>query len=194
MHQLFSLRRQHTGVRRRGRIWRWRWRWRQFHRRNRWQWRRRRDDGGAGSNGAGEGGSSVGAAGLFGGAATLNGGGGGGGGIGGAIFIRTGSLDLQNTLFDQNASSGGASALGSGGQGKGGAIAVLADLGNGNGNDQGMPSVLPTITGCANAFSANSASDAGTSIRDNADVYGIDRVALTLACGDGIFADGFGIP
>jgi len=150
--------------------------------------------GGGGTSGAGEGGGGAGAAGFLGGAATPGLGGGGGGGVGGAIFIRAGSLDLQNTFFDQNASSGGASALGSGGQGKGGAIAALTDIDDGNGNNQGMPAALPVVTGCENTFNSSTSSHAGTANDDNADVFGADSLGLTLGCGDRVFADDFDAP
>jgi len=111
-----------------------------------------------------------------------------------SIFIRAGSLDLQNTFFDQNASSGGASALGSGGQGKGGAIAALTDIDDGNGNNQGMPAALPVVTGCENTFNSSTSSHAGTANDDNADVFGADSLGLTLGCGDRVFADDFDAP
>jgi hypothetical protein len=122
-------------------------------------------------------------------------GGGGGGGLGGAIFIRSGHLDMQNSSFTSNtATGGGANANANPGQGKGGAIFVVHILGNANANDQGMPTALPTVSGCQNTLSGDSASDAGTTPRDNADTFGVDQVGLTLACNDRIFADGFGTP
>jgi len=77
---------------------------------------------------------------------------------------------------------------------KGGAIFALSDLANANGNDEGMPSTLPVVTGCANAFVDNLAPDAGSGNRDNADVFGADRTGLALDCGERIFADGFDLP
>lgn len=98
-------------------------------------------NGGAGGYGAGGGGGgghqsafgSGGSAGSFGGnGATANSlgsaGGGGGAGLGGAIFVRNGTLVLETTTFDSNSATGGAGGnaspepAGGGGQGRGGAI------------------------------------------------------------------------
>ncbi len=147
--------------------------------------------GGGGANGKGEGGGSASAAGGFGaGNASFDQNGGGGAGFGGALFIRSGTLDVHNSTFQSNSAGGGAN----GGQGKGGAIAALVTLDNGNGNNQGMPTTLPRVSGCANAFAGDSASNAGSLARDNADSFGADATGLQLACNDRIFADGFGAP
>ena len=100
------------------------------------------------------------------------GGGGGGAGLGGGIFVRSGSLTLNNTTFTGNTATGGAAGNYSG-QGLGGAIFIMQSTTNTNGNDQGMPSALPTVTSVGNpTFSGNSAADdAGTSTNDD-NVYG----------------------
>lgn len=68
--------------------------------------------------------------------------GGDGAGLGGALFVRSGSLSLTNTTFARNsAEKGGGNA-----QGLGGAIFVLDRTDNGNGNNQGMPSSLPNVS------------------------------------------------
>ena len=77
---------------------------------------------------------------------------------------------------------------------KGAAVFALNILTNANGNDQGMPAALPQVTGCANTFGSSTAPDAGTGNRDNVDVFGADRLGLTLACGDRVFTDGFDPP
>jgi hypothetical protein len=155
--------------------------------------------GGGGADGASEGGSALAGGGFGGGDAALylgqTVGGGGGGGLGGAIFVRSGYLDVQNSTFSSNAATGGgANANANPGQGKGGAIFTVHILTSANGNDQGLPTVLPNVSGCSNTFSGNSAGDAGTMSRDNADTFGADQVGLTLICNDRIFADGFGAP
>jgi hypothetical protein len=98
-------------------------------------------------------------------------GGGGGAGLGGGIFVRSGSLTLNNTTFTGNTASGGTGA--NSGQGLGGAIFIMQSTTNTNGNNQGMPSVLPTVTSVGNpTFSGNSAAnDAGTAT-NNDNVYG----------------------
>jgi CSLREA domain-containing protein len=107
--------------------------------------------GGGGSRQADEGGAGgAGGFGDFSGGA----GGGGGAGLGGAIFIRAGSLTLADSSFTDNAASRGAGA--NDGQGKGGAIFVLSPA---------------SVSGCA-TFSANSATDAAGSGTDTNDTYG----------------------
>ena len=147
--------------------------------------------GGGGTSGSGSTFVSPGAPGYGGGGST-EGGGGGGAGFGGAIFIRSGQLDLAHTQFNSNSSAHGSS-LGSGGSGKGGALFALNILTNPNGNDQGMPAALPTVTGCGNAFTGSTAGNAGGTDLDNADTFGASRVDVTKLC-DLIFADGFGTP
>jgi hypothetical protein len=82
-------------------------------------------------------------------------GGDGGDGMGGAIFIRSGSLDLKNASFTNNQAEGG---LGKG-EGLGGAIFALKSTTNVNGNNQGMPTTLPTMTSTSATFSGNTATD-----------------------------------
>jgi len=149
--------------------------------------------GGGGCNGKGKGGGTSSSGGFGAGNGSINEAGGGGAGLGGAVFIRSGSLDVHNSTFQQNSAAGGTS-IANAGTGKGGAIAALTVLDNGNGNNQGMPSALPRVTGCANTFSGDTASNAASQPRDNADTFGADVVGLQLACNDRIFADGFGAP
>ncbi|MEG4622018.1 DUF4347 domain-containing protein, partial [Microcoleus sp. M2_D2] len=134
--------------------------------------------GGGGFNGNGGYGGGGGTPG-FGGAA---GNGGGGAGFGGAIFIRTGSLTLNNATFTGNAAVRGTGA--NPGQAKGGAIFAMRSLTNTNGNNQGMPAALPTIISRGATFTGNTAvNQAGVpgantpangigNTQDNNDVYG----------------------
>jgi Ca2+-binding RTX toxin-like protein len=89
---------------------------------------------------------------------------GGGAGMGGAIFVRSGSLTLNTVTFNNNQATGG---TGEGsipniedGQGLGGAIFVLNTTTNSNGNNQGMPTVLPTVTASNVTFFGNNAANA----------------------------------
>jgi len=148
--------------------------------------------GGGGCNGKGEGGGTSALGGFGAGNASINEAGGGGAAFGGGVFIRSGTLDVHNSTFQQNSSAGGTSAS-QAGLGKGGAIAALSVLDNGNSNNQGMPAALPRVTGCGNVFSSNTAVNAGNQSRDNADGFGLDQTGLALACNDRIFADGFGV-
>ncbi|MEG5097039.1 DUF4347 domain-containing protein, partial [Microcoleus sp. B13-B4] len=120
-------------------------------------------DGGGGSEGFG------GFGGGFGG-----GGGGGGAGLGGAVFVKAGTLDLINTTFTNNKATGGLGGLGKSpgvnGQGKGGAIFVYTGA---KVNFQ----TLPTFEGNT---AANANTDPNTSDfpADNEDVYG--TILLTI--------------
>jgi hypothetical protein len=131
--------------------------------------------GGYGGGGGGGGSTFYGGFGSFGGFGGGNGGangdGGGGAGLGGGIFVRSGSLILNNTTFTGNTATGGSGF--NSGQGLGGAIFIMQSTTNTNGNNQGMPSVLPTVTSFGNpTFSGNSAAnDAGTATNDD-NVYG----------------------
>jgi len=144
-----------------------------------------------GGGGAGGMGSSIGGAGApgFGGGGVFEGGGGGGAGFGGAIFIRSGQLDLVASSFNNNTSAIGSSS-GYPGTAKGGAVFALNILHGANGNDQGMPAKLPKVTGCANTFSGNTATNAGGTDADNAATFGVSHQALVRSC-DVVFASGF---
>lgn len=93
------------------------------------------------------------------------GGGGGGAGLGGAVFVRSGSLRISASELIGNSAKGGSGGTnaydggndGSPGQGKGGAIFI------GNG--------ASAIAGCGVTFSGNSATDAGSTSTDNADLF-----------------------
>ena len=116
-----------------------------------------------GNGGFGGGGGSGSAPGLagFGGAFGGNGGfggGGGGAGLGGAIFLRAGTLVLQDSELTQNTATPGLGTSGGGnGQGKGGAIFIHDDA---------------TATGSGNSCDGNTASDAAQSVGDTLDFYG----------------------
>jgi hypothetical protein len=102
--------------------------------------------------------------------------------MGGAIFIRQGTLILNNATFTGNTATGGTG--NNPGQGKGGAIFAMQSLTNTNGNNQGMPTALPTVTSFGATFTDNTAANqAGTPAattpangvgnnQDNNDVYG----------------------
>jgi hypothetical protein len=145
--------------------------------------------GGAGAGGTGSASGTPGAPGFGGGGVFETGGGGGGAAFGGAIFIRSGQLDLVNDSFENNSSAVNFLS-GTPGLAKGGAVFALNILHNANGNDQGMPTKLPKVTGCANAFSGNAATNAASTDSDNTSTFGTGRAALTASC-DTVFANGF---
>ncbi|MEH2074557.1 MAG: putative Ig domain-containing protein [Nostoc sp.] len=126
---------------------------------------------GGGAGGYGGGGGYYGLGGFGGGDGDTSGGGGGGAGLGGGIFVRTGSLSLNNTSFTNNTATGGTIFFSA--QGLGGAIFIMQSTTNTNGNNQGMPTVLGTVDFVGSStFSGNSAAnDAGTPT-NNDDVYG----------------------
>ncbi|MCB1717053.1 MAG: IPTL-CTERM sorting domain-containing protein [Candidatus Competibacteraceae bacterium] len=118
--------------------------------------------------------------------------GGGGAGLGGAIFIRQGTLNLSTVQFKGNTTQGGFS-FATAGQAKGGAVFAItaASLANHNGSSQGLPVTLPTVTGCGNAFENNSADDAAApdpaqNDTDNPDTFGASWAEVTATCDDGI--------
>jgi hypothetical protein len=136
--------------------------------------------GGGGSGGLGGKGGTIGIPGEsgmpglggFGGGNGRSNFGGGGGGLGGAIFVRSGSLTLHNTTFANNQAIGGAGAHD--GQGKGGAIFVVTEALKEAAHVTIAPRVvafdrLPT-------FMNNRASHADDQAIDNADVYGVVEV------------------
>lgn len=147
--------------------------------------------GGAGAGGLGSNNGSAGAPG-FGGGQEFEGGGGGGAGFGGAIFIRTGTLDLVGNQFSNNSSAIG-TATGKPGMAKGGAVFALHILQNANGNDQGMPEELPVVAGCGNTFSSNAATSAGSGDLDNPSTFGTSLDALVQTC-DMVFSNDFESP
>jgi Domain of unknown function (DUF4347) len=125
------------------------------------------NDGGTGGSFGGNGGGGLVRAGTFNVAS-----GGGGAGLGGSIFIRAGSLTLNDTSFLNNSADGGAAGLSdptltnsTGGQGKGGAIFVN------EGASVISSNTLPT-------FSNITATNAGSTVTDNANVYGNITVAV----------------
>ena len=87
-------------------------------------------------------------------------------GMGGAVFVRSGQLNLTRVNFFNNQALGFDSA-----KGLGGALFVIHTLNNSNGNNQGMPSVLPTITACEVTLMNNFASDDTDSENNNDDVF-----------------------
>ncbi len=120
--------------------------------------------GGFGGNGGGGFGGGLGGPGVPGGGGGFvnggeigSGGGGGGAGMGGAIFIREGELNVLNSSFNNNNARGGTGA--NNGRGLGGAIFALHITTNSNGNNQGMPSSLPTVTLAQVTFSDNNAAN-----------------------------------
>ncbi|MEL4897371.1 hypothetical protein [Crocosphaera sp. Alani8] len=96
--------------------------------------------------------------------------GGGGAGMGGAIFVRSGIVDLNNVDFTNNSATGGTGA--NAGQGLGGAIFVMQSTTNSNGNNQGMPTTLATVTASGISFRGNSAADDAGTATNNDDLFG----------------------
>ncbi|MEG4397313.1 DUF4347 domain-containing protein, partial [Microcoleus sp. BROC3] len=137
--------------------------------------------GGGGGNDGGGGGFGGGGGGGEGDGGT---GGGGGAGFGGAVFIRQGTLTLNNAIFTSNSATGGTGPIGNSGQGKGGAIFAMTSSTNTNGNNQGMPTTLPTVTSWGATFTGSTAANQANTPtattptngvgnnQDNNDVYG----------------------
>ncbi len=117
-----------------------------------------------GSGGAGDNSGLPGRGGLFGGNGFL-GVGGGGAGLGGAVFVRSGSLILNHVHFEGNLALAG---LGHrSGRGKGGALFVMSD--------RPTSAVFPPrvlVLGAPPTYVDNAASNALDLEGDNPDVYG----------------------
>ncbi|WP_223786649.1 choice-of-anchor D domain-containing protein [Marinicella meishanensis] len=95
-------------------------------------------------------------------------------GLGGGIFVRSGQLSLTNVTLANNH----AQQQGGGADGLGGGLFVMHTLNNTNGNDQGMPSSMPDVTGCGVTFTANSAATDPAAANNNNDVFDLaDRIA-----------------
>ncbi|MBE9100195.1 Calx-beta domain-containing protein, partial [Vacuolonema iberomarrocanum] len=84
--------------------------------------------------------------------------GGAGAGMGGAVFIRSGTLNIVDSTFSNNLAT---STTGENrGLGLGGAVFALQSTTNPNGNNEGMPTTLPTVTARNVTFDSNLAADA----------------------------------
>ncbi|MBD2636851.1 hypothetical protein H6G52_15900 [Limnothrix sp. FACHB-881] len=137
--------------------------------------------------GGGSGGSGGGSGGFGGGGGNDVDSGGGGAGMGGAVFIRTGSLTISNSTFTSNTATGGTGV--NPGQGLGGAIFAMKSTTNSNGNNQGMPGSKPAVTLNNVTFTGSSAANnsvagaaplsitSGTN-QDNEDLFG-DTITRT---------------
>jgi hypothetical protein len=111
-------------------------------------------------------------------------------GMGGAVFVRTGTLTVTDSVFLDNMAL--SSGQGGTSDGLGGALFVLHSTTNSNGNNQGMPDELPTVQGCGLSLINNLASTSQNEPNNNHDLFDLaDRVmplngaALTNSC-DGI--------
>ncbi len=103
-------------------------------------------------------------------------------GMGGAVFIRTGTINITNSHFENNQAMGSGSA-----QGLGGALFVVHSTTQSNGNNQGMPAQLATVTGCGNTFNMNSASSDPNTPDNNDDIFdlgGVVQLCLLVTVGN----------
>lgn len=129
--------------------------------------------GNGGYGGGGGGGTPSGTGGMFAGDGSENGFAGGGAGLGGALFVRSGVVIVENSRFQNNIASGGSGeGDGGSGQGKGGAIFV-------------HPDGMLLVSGIE--LIGNSASDAATTgaltvgqFNDNNDIYGFASEGFPL--------------
>ncbi|WP_395374844.1 hypothetical protein [Marinicella sp. W31] len=121
----------------------------------------------------------------------------GGAGMGGAIFVRSGDLDLNTVSFINNEAAGRTSTNFTS-KGLGGALFVLHTLTNSNNNNQGMPDALPNVSACDVTFSNNLASGDTETDNNNDDIFDLGNrinqgqpVPGIPPCEDTIFSDGF---
>src|SRR5437899_3121383 len=146
---------------------------------------RAKGGGGAVASGGGRGGVS-GSGGCLGGAGAVRdadggnaiaaGGGYGGSALGGAIFVRSGQLQLRDVTFTNNSSTGGLGAAGApNGIAKGGAIFICSSFFCGPGHD-GVGAASGKIV-VRSSSAAEAGADTACSPRDDADVCGLFLVA-----------------
>lgn len=146
--------------------------------------------GGAGRNNE-QGNAANGASGFGAGPAMQGFQGGNGAAFGGGLFVRAGMVTLRSSRFSSNTASANVSSMS-----LGGAIFVLDQAAQTAHNAivgasvQGMPAVLPTVTGCSVEFAGNVAASQAGSDSNNHDVYGTSRATLVDPCKD-IFKNGF---
>ena len=127
------------------------------------------NDGGDGGFGAGGGFSTYTASGVAGyGADGAN-----SAAMGGAIFIRSGDVTLAEVSIENSQSQAALT-----GKGLGGALFIMHTSSNSNGNDQGMPASLPTVSVCELTFSNNSASDDTGVINNNDDIFDLADILI----------------
>jgi hypothetical protein len=110
-------------------------------------------------------------------------------GFGGAIFVRSGHLTIENSVLQDNQAQKSSLGL-SESEGLGAALFVMHTTLNSNGNNQGMPSSLPNVTGCGVIFINNTADTDPSQPNNNDDVFDLgdriqpdDGISLTSPCG-----------
>jgi hypothetical protein len=100
-------------------------------------------------------------------------------GMGGAVFVRTGTIEMTNVAFNNNTAtaSGGAKGLGGG-------LFILHSLTNSNNNNQGMPSALATVSGCGVTFTNNTATGDTAAGNNNDNIFDLGNLSedLTQIC------------
>jgi hypothetical protein len=108
--------------------------------------------------------------------------GGGGAGLGGAVFIRSGTLNISDSRFTNNRAAGGQGGAPDrtvdDGSGFGGAIFAVTDeaLQANNGNNAGLPTETPTVTVNDTEFSGNTTQNPDSDAVVN-DVFGTPAVS-----------------
>ncbi len=101
-------------------------------------------------------------------------------GMGGAIFIRSGSVDFLNSEI-HNSSATKNNSTPNQAEAFGGGIFVLHTLQNTNGNNQGMPASLPAVKICDLWFDGNQAETAPQSSNNNNDYFDLADL-ITFSC------------
>ncbi len=142
-------------------------------------------NGGNGGFGAGGGNSEFGVGGVGGfGAVGVN-----AAGFGGGIFVRSGSLQLNDVTIE-NSQANSTGTVPNNSEGFGGAVFILHTSSNTNNNNQGMPSSLPNVNACGITFTNNIADTDPNSSNNNDDIFDLGNritasngVSITEPCG-----------
>jgi len=108
--------------------------------------------------------------------------------MGGAIFVRSGNLNLSRVNIENSQATAT-----DGAKGLGGALFIIHSTTNSNGNNQGMPPVLPTVSGCSLTFNGNTATGDTNTNNNNDNVFDLANNFENLPfCEDvPIFINGF---
>ncbi len=107
-------------------------------------------------------------------------------GLGGGVFVRSGQVSFADVTISNNLAMS-SNDSGQNSEGLGGGIFVMHTLSNPNGNQQGMPTTLPSVTGCGVSFFGNTSDTDSGSADNNDDLF--DLAGNISGVGGGVITD-----